>query len=67
MKGMHCPLCRDDGPDIVLNTNAPVGMHGEFEFRCEGCGNSWRWTFTSTRDGFVYTFGGAVDAVAKES
>lgn len=66
MNGMHCPTCREEGPDLVLDISAapvplPIGLSGEFQFRCENCLQSWHWSFTNTADGFTYSLIGAID------
>ena len=62
-RGVKCPLCRDEGPDLRLSTEDPqpprwigVGV----EFTCGGCHRRWRswarrwpifgWRFSGVRE-----------------
>lgn len=58
MKGMHCLICLDKGPDLTLDPpqSAPPGVRAEvlMEFGCGNCGRRWRWIATHTPDGISY-------------
>lgn len=48
MKGAHCVICKEHGPDLVVGTDAysdpvPDGMVADIEFTCGGCGRRWTW------------------------
>lgn len=56
MKGAHCLVCKEQGPDLVVNTSAPVpsGITALLDFTCGTCQRRWSWRATSTANGWVY-------------
>lgn len=58
MKGMHCLVCLEKGPDLVIEQRSPMphvvkALEMPFEFDC-ACGRHWCWIATATRAGITY-------------
>jgi len=50
VKGAHCPICLEAGPDLAVwatpwSTDVPVpdSLAVDIEFNCGRCGRLWHW------------------------
>ncbi len=54
-RGMHCPVCREKGPDTTFDPDdlsaLPAGTNLVYQFKCLSCGRRWRWTASPGADG----------------
>jgi hypothetical protein len=46
--GAHCPICKEQGPDLSLGhdpagEDPPEGLKADIEFTCRSCGRRWTW------------------------
>lgn len=55
MKGMHCLVCKENGPDLTIQPGQlpPPGMKADIRlgFQCGNCGLVWEWRVTQRADG----------------
>jgi hypothetical protein len=61
LKGAHCPVCKEQGPDLAVwatpwSTSVPVpeDMSVDVEFICSGCGRHWHWRAWWLKDHWAY-------------
>lgn len=57
MKGAHCLVCLEDGPDLVIEPQQlpPPGLRAEMlmTFECNECHRWWTWRVTHRGDGSI--------------
>ena len=59
MRGAHCVVCKELGPDLTLGLppgggEPPEGTHADLEFTCGSCHRRWHWSAWWLRGKWAY-------------